>query len=569
MASETAELRCFTRVLILTRRDHPRQLPDVKCIVALFLLLSVTARANLVFSNVSVIDVERGVAQPGMSVAIASNRIASVNATARFVAPEGARVIDGSGKFLMPGLWDMHTHVLWEAAEEFLPVCVANGITGVRDLHTTMPLDDVRQLRQDIETGKRIGPRLLYSGPLIDGPQPFWAGSISVTNADDARREVRRLHAAGVDMIKVYEHLSRDSYYAIVDDCKRLGLPFGGHVPQTVTSLECTDAGQRTIEHLSDVLPWCSDQPGEKDIPPNDPDPQRTARVQRALSSAIAGEPDTNLWPRQNLGWFNYEGGRIWRQKMLAKGELKSVHFIHEEPRQNSPRCTFRLHFAKESPLMTIDFDREGKVVMARQDYIFNREKAAPVLDRFRTNNTWHCPTLTVHTSSYRDLDEVANDPRRRFFSADVLRKSKYYEQRPASTSTKKRFEQYLVAVKAMNDANVGLLAGTDTPLGSLPGFALHTELELLVRAGLKPAEALRAATLNPARCFQREKDLGTVTAGKLADLVLLDANPLELIRNTTRITAVMVNGHFHDRAALDRLLAEREAAAGTKTGSQ
>ena len=539
------------------------QLRGVKLAIALLLVLIASARASiLVFTNVTIIDVERGEAQPSMSVAVASNRIVDVMPAVRFALPADARAIDCSGKFLLPGLWDMHTHVLWEAAEEFLPVCIANGITGVRDLHTTMPLDNVRKLRKDIEDGKSVGPRFLYSGPLVDGPQPFWPGAISVTNAGQARNEVHRLHAGGVDMIKVYEHLARDSYFAIVDECKRLGLPFGGHVPQTVTSLECTDAGQLTIEHLSDVLPWCSDQPGETNTAVPDPNPARTENVQRAVSSAIAGRPDTNLWPQQNLGWFEYEGGRIWRRNMLAKGELKRVEFTHEERRQNSTRCTFRVHFANESPLMTIDLDSEQKVAMTRPDYTFNREKALPVLERFRTNNTWHCPTLTVHTGSYRDLDEVAKDPRRRFFSSGVLRKSKYYEQRPASSSTRKRFEQYFKAVKAMNDAGVGLLAGTDTPLGSLPGFALHTELELLVRAGLKPAEALRTATLNPALCFKREKDLGTVSPGKLADLLLLDASPLKDIRHTTKIWAVVANGRFYGRSDLDRLLADREAKA-------
>jgi cytosine/adenosine deaminase-related metal-dependent hydrolase len=497
-----------------------------------------------------------------MSVAIASNRIVDVTPSVRFDLPADARVVDCSGKFLLPGLWDMHTHVMWEAAEEFLPACIANGITGVRDLHTTMPLEDVRKLRVAIESGKSVGPRFLYSGPLVDGPQPFWPGSISVTNGEQARSEVRRLHAGGVDMIKVYEHLARDSYYAIVDECKRLNLPFGGHVPQSVTALDCSDAGQRTIEHLSDVLTWCSDQPGETNVPATDPNPPRTESVYRALASAIAGRPDTNLWPRQNLAWFDYEGGRIWRQRMIAKGELKRVEFVSEEARANAARCIFRTHFANESSLMTIDIDGEGKIVMARPDYRFNRDRAAPVFERFRTNNTWHCPTLTVHTGSYRDLEEVLNDARRRYFSTEVLRKSKYYEQRPASASTKKRFEQYLKVVKAMNDAGVGLLAGTDTPLGSLPGFALHTELELMVRAGLKPVDALRSATLNPARCFKLEKDLGTVSPGKLADLLLLDANPIEDIRHTTRIRSVVANGRLYDRADIDQLLMDQESKA-------
>jgi hypothetical protein len=533
----------------------------MKSPLVVLLGMVIAAQADsLVFSNATVIDVERGTALAGMSVIVSSNRIVGVQPAAKSVAPQGAQVIDCSGKFLLPGLWDMHAHVLWEAAEEFFPLCVANGITGLRDLHTTMELDQVRELRRDVEAGRRVGPRFLYSGPIVDGPQPYWSHSISVTNAEAARHEVRRLHA--VDMIKVYEHLPREAYYAIVDECQKLRLPFGGHVPQTVTSLECAEAGQRTIEHLSDVLPHCSDQPAANAPPGRDGNPERAARIQRALAGAIAGQPDTNLWVKQTVGWFDYESGRIWRQKMMTKGELKRAEFLREEPKPNGVRCVYRIDFANESPLMTLDVDAEGKLSIARPDYVFNREKARPVLEHFRTNNTWHCPTLTVHTASYRDRDEALKDPRRRYLSAEILRKSKYDEMSPASASTRKRFQQYLVAVKAMNDAGVGLLAGTDTPLGSIPGFALHTELELMVRAGLKPAEALRAATLNPARCFQREKDLGTVAGGKLADLLLLDADPLQDIRNTTRIRAVVTNGRFYDRAALDDLLAKREAAA-------
>jgi hypothetical protein len=523
----------------------------IKPVVFLSLLFSPAAPAAILFSNATVIDVERGELRPAMSVVVTSNRITAVRDNAALHTDveqprAGTRVIDCSGKFLLPGLWDMHVHVLWEGAKEFLPVCVANGITGVRDLHTTMDLREAAQLRREIEKGTQVGPRLIYSGPLVDGPDPFWPGATVVTNAVSGRAEVRRLHAAGVDMVKVYEHLGRDTYFAITDECKRLGLLFGGHVPQSVNAFECSDAGQRTIEHLSDVLPWCSRQPGENDSAP-DPDPARTARLQRAITTAMRGQPDTNLWPQQNLGWFNYEGGRIWRERMRAKGDLQRAEFLGEEKRSGGSRCVFRMHFEKESSLMTIDFTPDNKVSMARPDYVFDDEKARPVLNRFRTNKTWHCPTLSVHTGSYRDLEEVKRDPRRRYYFEEILRKSKYDEQRPASASTKKRFEQYLRAVKAMNAARVGLLAGTDTPLGSLPGFALHTELELLVRAGLSPAEALRAATLAPARCFERDHELGTVAPGKLADLLVLNANPLDDIRNNTRIETVVINGRVYE----------------------
>ncbi|MEO7319510.1 MAG: amidohydrolase family protein [Chthoniobacteraceae bacterium] len=551
---------------IFDRRDVHRGMKPPIVLVILLCFATLARGDSLVFSNATVIDVERGVALPKMSVVVSGDCIVAVDAAAKVRVPADAQTVDCSGKFLLPGLWDMHVHVLWEGADEFLPLCVANGITGIRDMHTMMKLDQVRALRTKIESGQRVGPRFLYAGPIIDGPQPFWPESISVKNADEARSAVRRLHGEGVDMIKVYEHLSRDAYFGIVAECRALGLPFGGHVPQTVTSLECADAGQLTIEHLSDVLPHCSDQPGEADIAPPDPNPERSARVQRALGSAIQGSPDKTLWPPYALGWFDYEAGRIWRQKMVARGELLRVELLREEARPAGERCLYRVHFSKEQMLMTFDFDPERKLTMASTNYVFNADKAAPVLERFRARNTWHCPTLTVHTTSYRDLDEALQDPHRRYVSTGILRKSKYEEMMaPPSSSGKKRFQQFLAVVKAMNDAGVGLLAGTDTPLGSIPGFGLHTELELMVRAGLKPAEALRTATLNPALCFHREKEFGTVATGKIADLLVLDADPLQDIRNTTHIWAVMTNGHFHDRAALDHLLAEREAAAKSR----
>jgi Amidohydrolase family len=204
----------------------------------------------------------------------------------------------------------------------------------------------------------------------------------------------------------------------------------------------------------------------------------------------------------------------------------------------------------------------------------YDRGKAARVFERLARNGTHVTPTLTVHWTCDVPDEVPHDDPRFRYVSADTLgywqwtNENFYLKGRTPQESVERRelFARRMHLAGELARAGVPLMTGTD--LGTaylLPGFSLHDELRFLVRAGLSPAQALRAATLEPARSLGR-RDQGTVERGKVADLVLLDADPLRDITNTTRIDSVFVGGHLIDPAARQRMLAEIEAAVQRKT---
>jgi hypothetical protein len=223
------------------------------------LLAAAPARVPFAFTHVTVIDVTDGAARRDQTVVVDDERIAAAGPFGEVQVPSGARAIDASGRYVISGLWDMHVHLLWEPAIDTLPqLCIANGVTGVRDMHTHFPLEQVRAWVRVIEEGRRVGPRFVYAGPILDGPRPFWPGSIPVADAASGRQAVKDLKAKGVHFIKVYERLPRDAYFAIADESKKQGLKFVGHVPEAVTPAEAAAAGQASIEHLSHLLDHCN-----------------------------------------------------------------------------------------------------------------------------------------------------------------------------------------------------------------------------------------------------------------------------------------------------------------------
>ncbi len=218
---------------------------------------------SIVITEVDVVDVVANAIRPRLTVAITGNRISSLGMTSGSLS-QRVRTIDGRGRFLIPGLWDMHVH-LGNATEAALPMLVASGITGVRDMGSPS-FETLRRWRVESMAGLRIGPRIVSSGPILDGGAPD-ANRIIVRDEDEARRAVRLLAEVGVDFIKVHEHMSREVYFAIADETAKLGLSFAGHVPSTdmsftVTGIEASNAGQKSLEHLFGI-PF----PGDKSIP--------------------------------------------------------------------------------------------------------------------------------------------------------------------------------------------------------------------------------------------------------------------------------------------------------------
>src|SRR5437016_2600115 len=231
-------------------------------LLPLFLLLSCSAvalptppRSKIAVTHVSVIDCTGGPVKADQTVVVSDGRITAVASASKVTIPSEARVLDGRGKFLIPGLWDMHVHVLWEpAVDTLIPLMVANGVTGCRDMHTHFPFERINGWVDEVQAGRRVGPRILFAGPIVDGPRPIWPGSIVVGDADAARRAVRELKKSGANFVKVYEGIPREAYFALADECKKQDMTFAGHVPGAITPAEASEAGQQSIEHLSHLL---------------------------------------------------------------------------------------------------------------------------------------------------------------------------------------------------------------------------------------------------------------------------------------------------------------------------
>ncbi len=464
------------------------------CLSARGQVQSAFASNALIIDDVSIIDVSTGVVQAHRTVIVSTNHILAVVAHRDVPKEEAeknkplATVIDGRGKFLIPGLWDMHVHMAFgdwfpRAKEITLPLFIANGITGVRDMGGD--LDTLEQWRQQTSTWQLIGPRIVMAGPMLDGPKPRFPSSIAITTPEDGRRAVDELAGKGVDFIKLQSLIPRDAVFAIADEAKKRGITFVGHVPDSVRASEMSNAGQKSFEHLIGI----------------------------------------------------FEGASPLEDEFIKGTKSESKFLATYDP-----------------------------------------ARAAKLFALLAKNQTWQCPTLVWERGGNlidEDQTDFAHDARAKYVPAywkDVTWKrfmdQVEHEFNTDDLATRKRFVQKeLEVVNAMHRAGVPFLAGTDTPPGVyiFPGFGLHEELQRFVAAGFTPLEALQTATLNPARFLGMESLVGAIERGKFADMVLLDANPLDDIRNTQKIAAVIANGRYFSRADLDKMLAGVEAAAKAK----
>ena len=451
------------------------------------LLANGAAQAQqLTIVHANVVDVSTGKIQPDMTVVVVGKRITRVSPSTR-VNPQVGKVVDATGQYLIPGLWDMHTHVYFDGTaaagtDLILPLLLANGITGIRDMGSE--LDSVLKARADVAAHRRLGPRLVVSGPMLDGPKSPYKASIAIATAEDGRKAVDQLKARGVDFIKVQSLVPREAYFAIAAEAKKVGLALDGHVPDAVRANEALTAGQRSFEHLIGIFEASS----------------------TAEDAYVAGQ-------EKSPGRF----------------------------------------------LATYDPAREAAII--------RRLAAHP--------RVWQCPTLYWERGQWL-VDSIAwhQDPELAYAGASWVAqrwpKAQTNIARSMDTEplpVRARFVTHeLDLVRKLHAAHVGFLAGTDTPAGVdlIPGASLHLELQRFVAAGFTPLEALQTATLNPAKFFNQQADFGSVRAGRLADLVLLSANPLTDITNTQRIVGVLADGQYLSQPDL-LLLRQRlqQVAAG------
>lgn len=218
----------------------------------------------LVFNHVTVIDMSGAPPQPDMVVVIVGDRIAVLGKAGKIRVPQNARLIDATGKYLIPGLWDMHVHVFNNVSkrapnEYYFPMFIANGVTSVREMWTKVDeMPQVALWRKQFAEEPGTVPRFAAVGTLVDGQPAIWPNSDSVSTAEEARLMVRKIKAGGVDFVKVYGNLSRAAYFAIADESKKLGIPFAGHSPYEIVVSEASEAGQRSIEHLTGNTQDCA-----------------------------------------------------------------------------------------------------------------------------------------------------------------------------------------------------------------------------------------------------------------------------------------------------------------------
>ena len=432
---------------------------------------AVAAPPRVAIVGATLIDGTGGPPLTDMTVLISGGRITAVGTRVATPVPGGARTIDGRGKFLIPGLWDMHVH-LSKAGEGALPLFIANGVTSVRDMGGDADL--LLRWRTETAAGTRVGPRVKTPGQMLESAknvarmksdgtvEPVDRYRRPVGTAEDAERTVAELAAKGVDFIKVRTRESPEAYRAILEAAARHHLTVVGHPTAGIDAV--IDAGQRSVEHA--LIPPVSG---------------RSDEARAALFSRMAGQGIVSV-PTLVVGT---------KSLLVASGDAaKIVDDVHG----------------------AIDSRRQyvgGYLIADWREQVGERDDA-----------------------SRQALEKLA----------PLIRKD----------------------LSDMRKAGVQIMPGTDTAVVLIyPGFSLHDELDLLVsEIGMTPMEAIVAATRHPAEFFGMQETLGTVQVSKMADLVLLDASPLDRIGNTRAIHAVVAGGRLYTRRDLDGLLQKSAAAA-------
>lgn len=460
------------------------------------------AAADLAFTHVTVVDVEDGRLLPDHTVLIAGDRITQVVPTRVARVPAGARVIDAQGQFLIPGLVDMHVHLF-------------NNVSGRPPDVWTFPL---------------------FVANGVTGVREMWTQPAAMSSVERWRRGVSRgellaprilaagaaIDGPGGSYPKMTRVGSPEEARRFVRAAVRAGIDF-----VKVYSL-LTPEGHRAVleEARAAGITVAGHVPLQVD----------------AVAAARTGQRSNEHLSQVREACSTIEA-RLIEERRLFYASPSAISGESE--------------FLDEQLHRTVD--------------AFDEAECGSAARQLRQAGQWQVPTLQNERRWFLGLPEgLENDPRLSFVPAEEItgwrRRLEGATYGGESLSLQRGWEVTLRVVEVLDQAGAAIMAGTDAGQPFvLPGFALHEELEMLVSAGLTPLRALRAATLEPARYLERTDSLGSVAPGKLADLVLLSDNPLLDIRNTQRISAVVLNGRYLDRQALDALLARAEAAAAAE----
>lgn len=464
----------------------------------------------LVLRNVTIIDpvaatVGAARARP-QTIIIEGSRIKAV-APSEDALPPNARVVDGTGRFAIPALWDMHAHVPGDPADAraALRMQYANGVLHMRDMGTDMPLDDLRtlmaQTRERNEPLARIVSTPWHIVHGRDDRRPPTGGDAALFQVEDrkeADKLVRFVAAQKIDFIKPYDSMSAPAFRALAAAAERQGIAISGHIPRQVPVGEALALGQAAIEHA------------------------------QSLTWACAPTPDG-----ARRDYYLAEPHRRFEANLAYPGFAKFTADVAE---------------------------------------LYDKETCLALMKSMAERDVRYVPTLVTRRfdvlAAFREYRE---DPLMAYIDADAQKGWRADAANYASLDPASRVALYRVLLHAMAltaeayRLGVPVLVGSDSPDSYVfPGFSYHLEMEMLAEAGMPPLAVLRAATWEAARFAKEEKDYGSIAPGRIADILLLDADPLLDIANTRRIHAVIAAGRLSDRASLDTLLAEvrKNAAA-------
>src|SRR5215469_1695671 len=456
----------------LHRRVAMRRLLSLSFLFVLSGLLSAQrSPAVLVLRGGTLVDVASGKEISDSVIVMRGDRIEQVGSGSTAI-PGGAQIIDAKGNWIIPGLIDSHAHA--ENPDETpFSLYLANGVTTIRNPGGNITV--LRLTRDRLSRGELIGPRLFFSGPLLDGMPPVWpAMSLLVDTPERARSAVNFLADEGADFVKVYNNVKEPELRAIIAAAKERGLPVAGHIPRSMTMTRAVELGMTRLEHI-----------------------------------------------------------RVTGREMLSADEAAKI-----DP----------LPLGTREPMLWQRFDLQS-------------EKMRTLVARLAESKVFLDPTLVIsQQTEIPNLEAERNDPNNQYLSPAAVEEAVKGEKNPLfdlppdlQTVAAEAFRKQEQFVGMCNQAGVKIIAGTDGPgIGSLlPGFGLHRELELLVESGLSPLQALRAASLTGAEALGKDDRLGTVEPGKFADMVVLDADPLQQIQNLKKIHLVVKGGKTYERDAL------------------
>ena len=428
--------------------------------------------ATVVLRGGILVDVVSAQEIRGSVIVIQGERIEQVGAEGSLAIPPGAQVVDVRSKWIIPGLIDSHAHA--QSPEETpFALYLANGVTTIRNPGGNITV--LRMTRERLARGELLGPRLFFSGPLLDGMPPVWPeGSLLVDSPQRARSAVNFLADQGADFVKIYNNVKEPELKVIVETAKERGLPVAGHIPRSMTMTRAVELGMTRLEHI-----------------------------------------------------------RVTGREMLSAEEAAKI-----DP----------LPLGTREPMLWQRFDLQS-------------EKMRALVARLAESKVFLDPTLLIsQQTEVPDLEAERNDPNNQYLSPAAVEEAVKSAKNPLfdlpsdlQTVAAEAFRKQEQFVGMCNQAGVRIIAGTDGPgIGSLlPGFGLHRELELLVASGLSPVEALRAATSTAAQALGKQDQLGTIAPGRLADMVVLDADPLEGVQNLGKIRLVVARGKTYAPQAL------------------